>query len=113
MRLPRAEQADVPRNKVENYLLHPTHPIGGGKARFFLGFGFQREAWPALVEALRHHAVENEVVSTVSDEDGVTYLVEGPIATPSGRRPHIRSVWLIEAAKLAPRFISAYPLRRD
>ena len=37
MNLPRAEEAVVPRNKVENYLLDRAHPVGGGKARFFCG----------------------------------------------------------------------------
>ncbi len=44
MQLPHAGEAIVPRGKVENYLLDLAHPIGGGKARFFLRFGFRREA---------------------------------------------------------------------
>ena len=110
MKLPQAEQAVVPRNKVENYLLDPAHPIGGGKARFFEHFGFQREHWTLLAEALRMHAVTNNVAEVIKDADGTTCLVEGPIETPSGRRPNIRSVWLIETGDLAPRLISAYPL---
>ena len=38
MNVPNAEQAVVPQNKVENYLLDLSHPIGGDKARFFLHF---------------------------------------------------------------------------
>ncbi len=110
MNLPRAEEAVVPRNKVENYLLHLAHPVGGGKARFFLRFGFRREDWNTLADALRRHARENPVAHSVSDADGVTHLVEGPIQTPSGRTPRVRSVWLTETGELAPRFISAYPL---
>jgi hypothetical protein len=34
MKLPNAAEAVVPRNKVENYLLHIGHPIGGSKAKF-------------------------------------------------------------------------------
>ena len=110
MNLPRAEEAVVPRNKVENYLLHLAHPVGGGKAQFFLRFGFRREDWNILADALRRHARENPVAHSVADADGVTYLVEGPIQTPSGRAPRVRSVWLMETGELAPRFISAYPL---
>lgn len=109
MKLPQAEQAVVPRNKVENYLLDSAHPIGGGKARFFEHFGFGREHWPVLAGALRRHAAENEVADSITDADGTTYVIEGPIETPSGRRPNIRSVWLIETGELAPRLISAYP----
>lgn len=110
MKLPQAESAVVPRNKVENYLLDPAHPIGGGKARFFERFGFQREHWTLLAGALRQHVGGNDVAEVIEDRDGTTYLIEGPIDTPSGRRPHIRSVWLIETGELAPRLISAYPL---
>jgi hypothetical protein len=110
MNLPRAEQAVVPRNKVENYLLDLSHPLGGGKARFFLRFGFRREEWSVLTDALRQHARENPVADSISDADGVTYLVEGPLETPSHRKPHVRTVWLAETGELAPRFITAYPL---
>ena len=110
MNLPRAEQAVVPQNKVENYLLHLGHPIGGDKARFFLRFGFGRDEWTVLADALRQHAREHPVAISVSDSDGVTYLVEGLLDTPSGRHPRVRSVWLLETGELAPRFITAYPL---
>ena len=110
MKLPRAEEAVVPPTKVENYLLNLGHPIGGGKARFFLSFGFRREEWNVLADALHNHVRENLIADSISDTDGVTYLVEGPLETPSGRKPRVRSVWLIETGELAPRFISAYPL---
>ena len=110
MNLPRAEKAVVPSNKVENYLLDLRHPIGGGKAQFFLRFGFRREEWTTLADALRRHTRENPVADTVTDADGVSYLVEGPLATPSGRQPRVRTVWLVETGELAPRFITAYPL---
>src|ERR1035441_9904059 len=35
----------------------------------------------------------------------------GPgLETPISRRPGLRTVWLVETGKLAPRFITAYPL---
>jgi hypothetical protein len=43
MQLPNADAAIVSRNKLGNYLLDLAHSIGGGKARFFLSFGFRRE----------------------------------------------------------------------
>lgn len=109
MKLPQAEQVVVPRNKVGKYLLNPAHPLGGGKTRFFQQFGFPREHWPVLANALRRHAVENIVAEAIKDDDGTTYLTEGPLARPSIRRPHIRSVRLIETGELAPRLISTYP----
>jgi hypothetical protein len=87
-----------------------AHPIGGGKARFFLSFGFRRAAWNVLADAFRKDAQENPVANLISDADGVTYLVEGPLETPSGRRPRVRTIWLIETYAVAPRFITSYPL---
>jgi hypothetical protein len=110
MNLPNAESAIVPRSKIEDYLLHLEHPIGGGKAKFFVHFGFDRKRWEELADALRRHAQENQVAGTTVDTDGVTYVVEGGIKAPSGRQLRIRTVWLIETGELAPRFITAYPL---
>jgi hypothetical protein len=110
MQLPNADAAIVSRSKIGNYLLDLAHPIGGGKARFFLSFGFRREEWNLLADAFRKHAQENPVANSISDADGVTYLIEGPLETPSGRRPRLRTIWLIETGQLAPRFITSYPL---
>ena len=110
MKLPHAEEAVVPQDKIEHYLLNPSHPIGGSKAGFFRGFGFSRGQWGLLADALREHGRANPVAKAVSDEDGTTYLVEGPLETPLGRRPRLRTVWLVERGRLAPRFITAHPL---
>jgi hypothetical protein len=110
MRLPDAESSIVPRRKVEDYLLNIEHPIGGGKTKFFMHFGFRREQWDELAAALLRHAQEHPVTETLTDADGITYVVEGGLMTPSGRQPRVRTVWLVETGGLAPRFITAYPL---
>ena len=111
MKLPGCDSAIVPRRKVEDYLLNLDHPMGGGKAKFFLHFGFQREQWEELATSLLRHAQENPVTESVTDVDGTTYVIEGGLITPSGRRPSVRTIWLVETGELAPRFITAYPLR--
>ncbi len=73
-------------------------------------FGFGRAQWETLAAALRLHAQENDVTETLSDADGRTYVIENGMVTPSGRQPRVRTVWLVEAGELAPRFITAYPL---
>ena len=110
MRLPGAETCIVPRRKVEDYLLNLEHEIGGGKAKFFMHFGFHREHWEELAAALLRHAQENPVTETLTDADGITYVIEGGLTTPAGRQPRVRTVWLVETGGLAPRFITAYPL---
>lgn len=86
------------------------HPIGGGKVRFFIHFGFHREQWEELAAAILRHAQENPITDTLTDADGITYVVEGGLTAPSGRRTLVRTVWLVESGGLAPRFITAYPL---
>ena len=110
MRLPRAEESVVPQRKVEDYLLNPAHRVGAAKARFFGHFGFSREHWETLAQALREHGCANPVATSFRDDDGETFVVEGPLQSPSGRSPRVRSVWLLESGALAPRFITAYPL---
>jgi len=50
----KAAHAIVPGEKIQNYLLNLAHPIGGGKARFFLHFGFHAEKWQLLADAVRN-----------------------------------------------------------
>jgi hypothetical protein len=73
-------------------------------------FGFRREQWEELAAALRRHGQESEVTEKLADADGCTYVVEGRISAPPGRRPRLRTVWLAEPGELALRFITAYPL---
>lgn len=109
-RLPSAEKAEVPQQKVVAYLLNPEHPDGWGKAAFFTRFGFSRDAWNVLADALRTHALENGVAAVVRTPLGVRYVVEGPIQAPNGRTPDIRSVWFHEGG-LPPRLVTAYPFQ--
>jgi len=114
MKLPHAAEAIVPRNKVENYLLHLGHPIGGSKARFFIRFGFWRESWPELADALKQHALDNSVAACSGDTEGTTYLLGGRPAEytvrPDANRAFGSAPRSLEAGELAPRLIGAYPL---
>jgi hypothetical protein len=50
--------------KVRDYLLNPGNPQNSGKAGLFTRFGFSRDRWAELAQALSEHPVVNEVVST-------------------------------------------------
>jgi hypothetical protein len=113
MKLPNLHEAVVPQEKVADYLLSDTHPVGRGKAGFFSRFGFRPEEWMRLAEALRDHGTSLEVARTQDTEFGTRYIVEGPLDTPDGRRPLVRSVWFIRTGAAVPRFVSAYPLARS
>lgn len=113
-RLPSAGQAYTEKAKVAGYLLDPEHPRNEGKAEFFFRHGFSREAWEVLAEALLRHARDDRLEEARDGHHGTKYVVEGPIASPDGREPKVRSVWIVESGtgSLAPRLVTAYPRRR-
>jgi hypothetical protein len=100
----------VDRDKVTDYLLNPAHRYGASKARFFVQFGFTLEGWEVLADALRQHGSAHEIVRTNETPFGPRYEIEGPIASPDGRNPRIRTVWQWDEGEVAPRLITAYPL---
>jgi hypothetical protein len=111
MNLPNAETARIDREKITEYLLSSVHPDGRSKAAFFCTFGFQLERWEVLQDALTRHAANNPVTDVVESRYGTRYVVEGPLDTPDGRSPVVRSVWIMEHGTDAPRLVTAYPGR--
>ncbi len=108
-RMPAAQSAYVEEQKVAGYLLSAEHPDGRGKATFFMSFGFRVEDWGEFSEALLRHAWENEIVEAEETPFGVQYAVEGPLRTPDGRMPVVRSVWEQRPDEEGPRLVTAYP----
>jgi hypothetical protein len=109
VRLPYAEQAVVYPNKVSDYLLSLTHPEGRAKARFFLDYGFRENNPSELVLALLDRALKNEASLSKENKFSRIYLVEGPVWSPDGRNPRLRTIWIIETESTLPRLITAYP----
>lgn len=111
MQLPYLENAQVEERKITGYLL--SEDLSEGKVAFFAAFGFTSARWDLLHDALLAHAAAHEVVRVVSSPFGAKYLVEGPLQTPDGRDPRVRSVWIIEAGTNIPRLVTAYALKRQ
>ena len=112
MTLPHADRVEIPQAKVVQYLLSSTHRAGRGKAGFFSAFGFQVIAWEALAQALQQHAREHDVTISEDTPFGARYVIEGPLVAPNGRQLQVRTVWFIDEGAKAPRFVTAYPLKR-
>lgn len=112
MKLPNADQATVDESKVVEYLLSTSHPEGQSKAAFFSMFGFRAHRWQTLARALCDHGSAGEVAEVSRSHYGTRYSVDGPIETPSGRKPRVRTVWIVDREPGAPRLVTAYPLRR-
>ena len=110
MKLPNAEHAIIPSDKLTDYLLSKSHLIGRWKARFFLSIGFSEAKADELRDALMYVTKTGEVKSAITTDLGVKYVVEGVVSGPSGRRAVIRTVWVVETGQDRPRLITAYPL---
>jgi len=110
-RLPHANRAVIDERKITAYLLSPGPPYGHAKARFFSHFGFSLSTWEELREALRRQAQEGKVMKVEKTPFGVKYVIEGPLSTPQGRCPTLRTVWFLAKDKPVPHFVTAYPVK--
>lgn len=112
MRVPNAENAAVPIDKLTAYLLVLSHPVGGTKARFFRAHGFDDHNADLLVGGLRR--IATGVASSVRPSPfGTKYVVRGDLPTPRGTVVEIETIWIIEPHDDRPRFVTAYPSRDD
>ena len=110
VRLPRGEQARIPRRKVTEYLLAYRHPEGRSKARYFGSRGYRLEAPEQLETALREIATDGEVVSTEASAWGRKYITVGEVIAADGRPMWLEVVWIIVGSG-APTLVTAYPAR--
>ena len=109
MQLPLAALAVVAPDKVRDYLLSPTHPVGRHKARFFGSLGYWRPRWEVLAVALRTIARRGEAVKIPTPPYGTTYLVGGMPRGPGGRESWVETVWIIRADAPRPHLVTAFP----
>lgn len=107
-RLPNAEAACVPVEKLTGYLLCDEHPAGASKARFFRRQGYSRAAPEDLAADLRSLARTGRVVARSRSSHGEKFVLDGWIETPAGRRVAVRTIWIVEADG-PPRLVTAYP----
>ncbi len=108
-RLPRAERAVVPREKLEDYLLNPRHEIGRHKARVFAAaLGIGRADWEYLRDRIKGGILNASVTSTRETPYGRLYEVVLPIEGPNGQTRRIMTVWLVRGADEPPRLVTGY-----
>ena len=111
MNLPNASQAVIEREKIAGYLLDAAHPDNGGKAEFFGQFGFRRDNWMTLADALLKLAREADVCSSSSSAHGRKFVIVGQIETPSGRTVTVQTIWIMDTGAAVARLVTAYPAR--
>lgn len=111
--LPNRDKAFIESPKIQDYLLNTEHPVGGSKANYFMAFGFTLEQWEILRDALLNHVHTAQIIEIRQKKHGISYAMEGKLATPDERDPTIISVWQIDTGQDEPRFITAYPAHSD
>ena len=109
MKLPNRENAVVPREKLVDYLLCETHPVGRGKAKFFRSYGYNENNVDVLEHGLLELARLGDVDETETKPSGDLFAIEGSLETPIGAVIQVRSVWFIENGTQTPRLVTAYP----
>jgi Domain of unknown function (DUF6883) len=72
--------------------------------------GFPLDDWETLARALSEHALRHEVSAERDSGFGPRYEVDGPLTTPDGRGPLVRTVWQLDFGDVAPRLVTAYPV---
>ena len=102
------EAAIIPTEKLRDYLLSPTHPIGRYKSVYFRALGYTPDAWQLLERDLRT-ALAGEARPLDVTEYGQKYAVTSALIGPNGRVARTVAVWIILAGETAPRFVTAYP----
>ena len=110
-KLPNIDQAVVEDSKLAGYLLSSAHPQGGAKARFLIGFGFSDTRLNEAREAFLEHAHRNEISGLQQTSFGTLYEIDGPLPSPDGRNPVVRTVWMQDIGAAAPRLVTMRPRR--
>lgn len=110
MKLPFKENTYIPKEKLTDYLLSETHPVGSSKARFFRRLGFNETNADQLASALLQIAKNDKVKEIRKLAYGANYVIEGKIKTPFGQTMIITTVWFIQTKKIRPGFVTAYPV---
>lgn len=108
MNLPNAEAAIILPEKLKDYLLSPTHPIGRYKAAFFRSRGYEQGSWETLASDIRS-LLSTSATLLETSEFGTKYLISGNITGPNGHAFGIATVWIILDGEDAPRLVTAYP----
>jgi hypothetical protein len=108
MRLPHSDSAEIPPEKLRDYLLSAAHPIGRFKSVFFRALGYKADGYEALDKGIRT-ILSGDAEAVETGGFGTKYLVRGVLTGPNGRTAAIITVWIILSGTTIPRFVTAYP----
>ena len=111
MKLTNRHLCKIPDTKLLGYLLAPDHTDGSPKAKFLESFGFSRDRPDELRAALIGHASSHDFIASRQTDFGEIFEIVGRLASPDGRNPFVKVVWMIDTGKRTPRLVTAVPAR--
>ena len=91
-----------------DYLLASDHPVGGGKAAYFVAVGYTRGSWRRLQADLISIGQAGTLVSSVETPFGITAVIDGTAESPGGKRIALRT-WIRDRPGSVLRLVTAYP----
>jgi hypothetical protein len=109
VKLPNAELALIETEKIRDYLLSASHPIGRFKAPVFEAMGYSQDRWERLASDLREQHAFSEIDEIVDSQHGTKYILRANLKGPNGRTFAMQSIWIILKGEDVPRFVTAYP----
>jgi hypothetical protein len=101
----------VLKEKIVDYLLSGTHPLGRHKAVYFKRLGFTADHWESFAGALKDHAKQNPIFEINVTPFGTKYAVKGPIRSRFKQSRDVISVWIEMEKSDTIVFVTAYPAR--
>jgi hypothetical protein len=93
---PYPEDFEVKGDKVLRYLFNRSSEDGAPKGDFLMHFGFSPDRPLELMEALGDHPSPATWTRAFEAPHGVKFYFEGPLRSPDGRNPVIRTVWQVD-----------------
>ena len=109
LKLPNADRAVIPREKLYGYLLSSAHPVGRFKARFFARLGYRSDTWQRFDADLRSQHLSQDASLVETNEFGRKYEIRAILKGPLGPPELVVSVWFIPKDEDTPRLVTAYP----
>lgn len=109
MKLPHPELALIETEKLRDYLLSASHPIGRFKAPVLQAMGYSQDRWEQLAADLREQHVLSEVDDVIESPHGRKYIIRANLKGPNGRTFAMMSIWIVRKGEDFPRFVTVYP----
>lgn len=102
------QMAEIPRQKLVNYLLDPLHKEGRHKARVFkAALDFDQSNWEQLAQAIRAELPYYPAVAGSEGTWGKKYQVILPVTGMNGYAVDVLTVWIVRLETHFPTFVTA------